>query len=82
MHACFVTGVVTALTLFSVLAVKRPPMITTQPESVTVFSIEDLVMNCEATGNPPPMLVSTHKHKQSEDAILVMEEQPTQWLSF
>ncbi|XP_033484618.2 neural cell adhesion molecule L1.2 isoform X3 [Epinephelus lanceolatus] len=34
---------------------KRPPMITTQPESVTVFSIEDLVMNCEATGNPPPI---------------------------
>ncbi|XP_058497930.1 neural cell adhesion molecule L1.2 isoform X1 [Solea solea] len=34
---------------------KRPPVITTQPESVTVFSVEDLVMNCEATGNPPPI---------------------------
>ncbi|XP_042347416.1 neural cell adhesion molecule L1.2 isoform X3 [Plectropomus leopardus] len=33
---------------------KRPPVITTQPESVTVFSVEDLVMSCEATGNPPP----------------------------
>lgn len=30
-------------------------MITTQPESVTVFSVEDLVMSCEATGNPPPI---------------------------
>uniref|UniRef100_A0A665X513 Neural cell adhesion molecule L1-like n=1 Tax=Echeneis naucrates TaxID=173247 RepID=A0A665X513_ECHNA len=27
-------------------------MITTQPESVTVFSVEDLVMSCEASGNP------------------------------
>ncbi|XP_035512810.1 neural cell adhesion molecule L1.2 isoform X1 [Morone saxatilis] len=34
---------------------KRPPMITTQPESVTVFSVEDLVMTCEATGNPLPI---------------------------
>ncbi|XP_060914546.1 neural cell adhesion molecule L1.2 isoform X2 [Labrus mixtus] len=34
---------------------KRPPMITTQPESVTVFSVEDLVMRCEATGNPVPI---------------------------
>ncbi|XP_044066815.1 neural cell adhesion molecule L1.2 isoform X2 [Siniperca chuatsi] len=34
---------------------KRPPMITTQPESVTVFSVEDLVMSCEASGNPPPI---------------------------
>ncbi|XP_074537445.1 neural cell adhesion molecule L1.2 isoform X2 [Halichoeres trimaculatus] len=34
---------------------KRPPMITTQPGSVTVFSVEDLVMSCEATGNPPPI---------------------------
>ncbi|XP_059189152.1 neural cell adhesion molecule L1.2 isoform X1 [Centropristis striata] len=29
-------------------------MITTQPESVTVFSVEDFVMSCEAGGNPPP----------------------------
>ncbi|XP_070766445.1 neural cell adhesion molecule L1.2 [Enoplosus armatus] len=34
---------------------KRPPMIITQPESVTVFSVEDLVMSCEASGNPPPI---------------------------
>ncbi|GLD75325.1 neural cell adhesion molecule L1-like isoform X1 [Lates japonicus] len=34
---------------------KRPPVITTQPESVTVFSVEDLVMSCEASGNPPPI---------------------------
>ncbi|XP_029291136.1 neural cell adhesion molecule L1.2 isoform X2 [Cottoperca gobio] len=33
---------------------KRPPMIIIQPESVTVFSVEDLVMSCEATGNPLP----------------------------
>ncbi|XP_030278757.1 neural cell adhesion molecule L1.2 isoform X2 [Sparus aurata] len=33
---------------------KRPPVITTQPESVTVFSVEDLVMRCEANGNPSP----------------------------
>ncbi|XP_026224665.1 neural cell adhesion molecule L1.2 isoform X3 [Anabas testudineus] len=33
---------------------KRPPIITTHPESVTVFSVEDLVMSCEASGNPPP----------------------------
>ncbi len=91
MHTCFITGIMTALTLLLVLAVKRPPMITTQPESVTVFSVEDLVMSCEASGNPVPMLVSTHththththphKHIKSEDAILVMEE-PGHWLSF
>ncbi|XP_061532086.1 neural cell adhesion molecule L1.2 isoform X3 [Phycodurus eques] len=34
---------------------KRPPVIITQPESVTVFSIEDLVMTCEASGNPTPI---------------------------
>ncbi|XP_040009421.1 neural cell adhesion molecule L1.2 [Xiphias gladius] len=34
---------------------KRPPVITTQPESVTVFSVEDLVMSCEASGNPAPI---------------------------
>ncbi|KAM4737433.1 neural cell adhesion molecule L1.2 isoform 2-T2 [Anableps anableps] len=33
---------------------KRPPQITTHPESVTVFSVEDLVMSCEASGIPPP----------------------------
>lgn len=62
-HTCagFVTVVMTAITLwFLVIAVKRPPMIITQPESVTVFSIEDFVMSCEAAGNPLPMLVITH----------------------
>uniref|UniRef100_A0A3Q4MVS7 L1 cell adhesion molecule, paralog a n=1 Tax=Neolamprologus brichardi TaxID=32507 RepID=A0A3Q4MVS7_NEOBR len=34
---------------------KRPPVIKTQPESVTVFSTEDFVMNCEASGNPSPI---------------------------
>lgn len=34
---------------------KRPPVITTQPESVTIFSVEDLVMSCEASGNPSPI---------------------------
>ncbi|XP_010782814.1 neural cell adhesion molecule L1-like [Notothenia coriiceps] len=34
---------------------KRPPMIMIQPESVTVFGVEDFVMNCEATGNPLPI---------------------------
>ncbi|MED6256667.1 Neural cell adhesion molecule L1 [Ataeniobius toweri] len=33
---------------------KRPPQITIHPESVTVFSVEDLVMSCEASGIPPP----------------------------
>ncbi|CAL8251772.1 unnamed protein product [Arctogadus glacialis] len=37
------------------LTVKEPPAITTQPESVTVFGFEDLVMSCEASGNPPPI---------------------------
>ncbi|XP_041859024.1 neural cell adhesion molecule L1.2 isoform X2 [Melanotaenia boesemani] len=33
---------------------KEPPVITKQPESVTVFGVEDFVMSCEASGNPPP----------------------------
>lgn len=70
-----VSGFVTAVTLLLVLAVKRPPMITTQPESVTVFSVEDFVMSCEASGNPSPMLVSApthaHKHIKLYDAITV-----------
>ncbi|XP_043982790.1 neural cell adhesion molecule L1-like isoform X4 [Gambusia affinis] len=33
---------------------KRPPQITTHPESITVFSTEDLIMNCEASGVPMP----------------------------
>ncbi|XP_077428518.1 neural cell adhesion molecule L1.2 isoform X2 [Vanacampus margaritifer] len=34
---------------------KRPPVIITQPESVTIFSVEDLVLTCEASGNPLPI---------------------------
>ncbi|XP_061592163.1 neural cell adhesion molecule L1.2 isoform X2 [Cololabis saira] len=34
---------------------KKPPVITTQPEPVTVFSVEDFVMSCEASGNPLPI---------------------------
>ncbi|CAL8368540.1 unnamed protein product [Lota lota] len=41
--------------IFYTCGVKKPPAITTQPESVTVFSVEDLVMTCEASGNPPPI---------------------------
>ncbi|XP_054464370.1 neural cell adhesion molecule L1.2 [Anoplopoma fimbria] len=40
---------------YQISDLKRPPMIITQPESVTVFSVEDLVMSCEATGNPLPI---------------------------
>ncbi|KAM6925148.1 neural cell adhesion molecule L1.2 isoform 1-T1 [Xenentodon cancila] len=43
---------------------KKPPVITTQPESVTVFSVEDLVMSCEASGNPMPIFRWT---KDGED---------------
>lgn len=66
-------------------------MIKTQPESVTVFSTEDFVMNCEASGNPSPMLVNTRvrthtlKHKdhgliKNENAILFTGE-TNYWLS-
>lgn len=72
------SGFVTAVTLVLVLAVKRPPMITTHPESVTVFSVEDLVMSCEASGNPSPMLVSAptypHRHRKLDGAVTVVEE--------
>uniref|UniRef100_A0A3Q2YWM3 Neural cell adhesion molecule L1 n=1 Tax=Hippocampus comes TaxID=109280 RepID=A0A3Q2YWM3_HIPCM len=36
----------------------------TQPESVTVFSVEDLVMTCEASGNPPPIFRWTKDGKE------------------
>nr|XP_046222078.1 neural cell adhesion molecule L1.2 isoform X4 [Oncorhynchus gorbuscha] len=32
----------------------KPPVITTQPESITVFGAEDILLTCEASGNPPP----------------------------
>ncbi|XP_072512524.1 neural cell adhesion molecule L1.2 isoform X2 [Salminus brasiliensis] len=34
---------------------KKPPMITVQPESITAFSSDEIALNCEATGNPPPI---------------------------
>lgn len=43
---------------------KEPPVITTQPGSVTVFSVEDLVMSCEASGNPPPTFRWTKDGKE------------------
>ncbi|XP_041701440.2 neural cell adhesion molecule L1.2 isoform X3 [Coregonus clupeaformis] len=33
---------------------KKPPVITTQPVSITVFGAEDILLICEASGNPPP----------------------------
>ncbi|XP_035378184.1 neural cell adhesion molecule L1.2 isoform X1 [Electrophorus electricus] len=33
---------------------KKPPVITAQPVSITAFSSDDIIMTCEATGNPPP----------------------------
>ncbi|XP_027144424.1 neural cell adhesion molecule L1.2 isoform X2 [Larimichthys crocea] len=47
---------------------KRPPMITTQPESVTVFSVEDLVMSCEASGNPSPIFRWTKDGEEFDPA--------------
>ncbi|KAM3872035.1 neural cell adhesion molecule L1.2 [Diretmus argenteus] len=40
---------------YQISDLKKPPVITTQPGSVTVFSVEDFVMSCEASGNPPPI---------------------------
>uniref|UniRef100_A0A8C6SX93 L1 cell adhesion molecule, paralog a n=1 Tax=Neogobius melanostomus TaxID=47308 RepID=A0A8C6SX93_9GOBI len=44
-----------SLSIYFFSTVKKPPTITTQPESVTVFSVEDFVMTCEASGNPAPI---------------------------
>ncbi|KAK2825500.1 hypothetical protein Q7C36_019427 [Tachysurus vachellii] len=33
---------------------KMPPQITIQPESLIAFSSDDIMLKCEATGNPPP----------------------------
>lgn len=70
LHNCYGDGCNSVFPPFPVLAVKRPPMITTQPESVTVFSVEDLVMSCEASGNPSPMLVSKHTHIHTNKSML------------
>uniref|UniRef100_A0A8C7JY45 Neural cell adhesion molecule L1-like n=1 Tax=Oncorhynchus kisutch TaxID=8019 RepID=A0A8C7JY45_ONCKI len=45
---------VCVLTLCLSRPVKKPPVITTQPESITVFGAEDILLTCEASGNPPP----------------------------
>uniref|UniRef100_A0A1A8BJR0 Neural cell adhesion molecule L1 n=1 Tax=Nothobranchius kadleci TaxID=1051664 RepID=A0A1A8BJR0_NOTKA len=34
---------------------KKPPEITKQPVSVTVFAVEDFSMSCGASGSPPPI---------------------------
>uniref|UniRef100_A0A674AGX6 Neural cell adhesion molecule L1 n=1 Tax=Salmo trutta TaxID=8032 RepID=A0A674AGX6_SALTR len=39
---------------YQINELKKPPVITTQPESITVFSAEDILLTCEASGNPPP----------------------------
>uniref|UniRef100_A0AAY5KQ77 Neural cell adhesion molecule L1 n=1 Tax=Esox lucius TaxID=8010 RepID=A0AAY5KQ77_ESOLU len=43
-----------ANSLCSSPAVKQPPVITNQPDSITVFGVEDISLTCEASGNPPP----------------------------
>ncbi|XP_061842566.2 neural cell adhesion molecule L1.2 isoform X1 [Nerophis lumbriciformis] len=58
---------------------KRPPAITTQPGSVTVFSVEDLVMTCEASGNPPPIFRFTKDGEEFDpgtDPELKVTERP------
>ncbi|GLD46053.1 neural cell adhesion molecule L1-like isoform X3 [Lates japonicus] len=54
---------------YTLLNFKRPPVITTQPESVTVFSVEDLVMSCEASGNPPPIFRWTKAGEEVSNGI-------------
>ncbi|XP_030624154.1 neural cell adhesion molecule L1.2 [Chanos chanos] len=34
---------------------KTPPVITAQPQSITAFSVDDISLTCEASGNPPPI---------------------------
>ncbi|XP_035863773.1 neural cell adhesion molecule L1.2 isoform X2 [Sander lucioperca] len=58
---------------------KRPPMIITHPESVTVFSVEDLVMSCEASGNPLPIFRWTKDGEEFDpgsDPELKVSERP------
>uniref|UniRef100_A0A667X2X5 Neural cell adhesion molecule L1 n=1 Tax=Myripristis murdjan TaxID=586833 RepID=A0A667X2X5_9TELE len=44
--------------------IKTPPVITTQPESVTVASVDDFAMSCEASGNPAPIFRWTKNSKE------------------
>lgn len=39
---------------YRITELKKPPVITAQPESITVFGAEDVGLTCEATANPPP----------------------------
>ncbi|XP_066526588.1 neural cell adhesion molecule L1.2 [Hoplias malabaricus] len=39
---------------YHIKELRKPPVITVQPESITAFSSDDIILNCEATGNPPP----------------------------
>lgn len=55
------------LILVWVRADKRPPQITRHPDSVTIFSFEDLNMTCEASGVPPPRSVSTPTSMQTHN---------------
>ncbi|XP_020785236.1 neural cell adhesion molecule L1.2 isoform X3 [Boleophthalmus pectinirostris] len=48
---------------------KKPPTITTQPESVTVFSVEDFVMTCEASGNPAPIFRWTKDGEEFDPGV-------------
>lgn len=48
---------------------KTPPTITTQPESVTVFSVEDFVMTCEASGNPAPIFRWTKDGEEFDPGV-------------
>ncbi|XP_028850034.1 neural cell adhesion molecule L1.1-like isoform X2 [Denticeps clupeoides] len=34
--------------------IKQPPVIVTQPESMTAFNPDDFILSCEASGSPPP----------------------------
>uniref|UniRef100_A0A8B9HTV9 L1 cell adhesion molecule, paralog a n=1 Tax=Astyanax mexicanus TaxID=7994 RepID=A0A8B9HTV9_ASTMX len=38
----------------SLFGFQKPPVITVQPASITAFSSDEIFLNCEATGNPPP----------------------------
>ncbi|XP_070825246.1 neural cell adhesion molecule L1.2 isoform X1 [Chaetodon trifascialis] len=64
---------------YHITDLKRPPVISTQPESVTVFSVEDLVMSCEASGNPSPIFRWTKDGKEfdpARDPELKVSEHP------
>ncbi|KAM6977291.1 neural cell adhesion molecule L1.2 [Aplochiton taeniatus] len=48
---------------------KKPPVITTQPESVTAFGTEDIALSCDATGNPPPTFRWTKDGEEFDPAL-------------